>query len=124
VAGAAVYAARQRPYGSAADVTVDTGLMVLSRRWAWFLVGVGVWTWIIWPRFALAIWNDPRAWSTGSVGHGSPTSFLWVHALLIVVSLVIGTLAGILGVRALLAIRRRGEDPASDVARRHAGGGR
>ena len=82
--------------------------MVLSRRWAWFLVGVGVWTWVIWPRFALAIWNDPRAWSTGVIGHGSPTSFLWVHAVLIAVSLAIGTVVGILGIRVWLAARRGG----------------
>jgi hypothetical protein len=84
--------------------------MVLSRRWAWFLVGVGVWTWVIWPRFALAIWDDPRAWSTGTVGHGSPTSFLWVHAALITVSLVIGTVVGVLGARIWVAGRRRATD--------------
>ena len=56
---------------------------------------------MIWPRFAIAIWDDPRAW------HGStPTGFLWVHALLIAVSLAIGTAVGVLGVRALLAARR------------------
>jgi hypothetical protein len=81
--------------------------MVLSRGWAWFLVGVGVWTWVIWPRFALAIWNDRRAWSTGTVGHGTPTSFLWVHALLIAASLAIGTVVGVLGIRGWLAVRRR-----------------
>jgi hypothetical protein len=80
--------------------------MVLSRRWAWFLVGVGVWTWVIWPRFALAIWDDPRAWSSRTVGHGSPTSFLWVHAALIAVSLAVGTAVGVLGIRARLAARR------------------
>jgi hypothetical protein len=37
--------------------------MTISRGWAAFLTGVGVWTWIIWPRFAVAIWNDERAWS-------------------------------------------------------------
>lgn len=81
--------------------------MVLSRRWAWFLVGVGVWTWVIWPRFALAIWDDARAWSTGTVRHGAPTSFLWVHALLITASLAIGTAVAVLGIRALRAGRRR-----------------
>jgi len=74
--------------------------MVLSRYWAGFLILVGVWTWVIWPRFALAIWNDGRAWSTGQVGQGDPTAFLWVHALLIGASLAIGTTVGVLGVRA------------------------
>jgi hypothetical protein len=75
-------------------------VMVISRGWAYFLIGVGVWTWVIWPRFALAIWNDPRAWSARQVSQGSPTAFLWVHALLIAASLAIGTVVGYLGVRA------------------------
>ncbi|WP_238008974.1 hypothetical protein KZZ52_21055 [Dactylosporangium sp. AC04546] len=69
--------------------------MVISRRWAAFLVGVGVWSWVIWPRFAVAIWNDDRAWSGGQ-----PTAFFWVHALLIVVSLALGTAVAVLGVKA------------------------
>ncbi|GID94415.1 SCO4848 family membrane protein [Amorphoplanes digitatis] len=69
--------------------------MVLSRRWSAFLVAVGVWTWLIWPRFGLAIWKDDR-----SFDDGGPTSFLWVHALLIGASLVIGTTVGVLGVKA------------------------
>lgn len=81
--------------------------MVLSRGWSAFLIGVGVWSWVIWPRFAVAIWNDPRAWSGGTVGQGSGTGFLWVHALLIAASLAIGTLTGVLGVRGWLAARRR-----------------
>lgn len=73
--------------------------MVLSRGWSLFLVGVGVWTWVIWPRFGLAIWNDTRAWSGDAVGMGAPTGFLWIHALLIAASLAIGSTAGVLGVR-------------------------
>ena len=75
--------------------------VVISRRWAVFLIGVGVWTWVIWPRFALAIWDDDRAFR-----NGSPTSFLWVHAVLIIVSLVIGTTVGVLGVKAWAAAGR------------------
>ncbi len=79
--------------------------MVITRRWAVFLVLVGVWTWLIWPRFAVAIWNDDR-----SFAGGAPTSFLWVHALLISASLVIGTAVGVLGTRAFRAARRRDPD--------------
>ncbi|NJC81152.1 hypothetical protein HC030_01045 [Planosporangium mesophilum] len=76
--------------------------MMLSRRWSVFLVAVGVWSWVIWPRFAVAIWADPRSW------HGNtPTSFLWVHAVLIVVSLAIGTAVGVLGLRGWRAARKR-----------------
>ena len=88
------------PAGILADV-------VLSRRWAVFLFAVGIWTWVIWPRFALAIWDDPRAWSTRVVGHGTPTAFLWVHATLIIVSFVVGTLVGVLGIRVWRAGRPR-----------------
>jgi ABC-type Mn2+/Zn2+ transport system permease subunit len=75
--------------------------VVISRRWAVFLVLVGIWTWLIWPRFAVAIVRDDRAFADGT-----PTSFLWVHALLIVASLAIGTTVGVLGVRAWRALRR------------------
>ena len=69
--------------------------MVVSRRWAAFLVAFAVWSWVIWPRFAAAIWADPRSWS-----NGTPTAFLLVHAVLIAVSLLAGTAIGVLGIRA------------------------
>jgi hypothetical protein len=81
---------------------------MLSRRWSAFLVLVGVWTWVIWPRFAVAIWQDPRAWSGHVVRAGHPTSFLWVHVLLIAASLAIGTAVGVLGIRGWLAAGRTG----------------
>ncbi len=74
--------------------------MVLSRGWSIFLVLVGGWNWVIWPRFAVAIWNDPRSFA-GS----SPTSFLIVHVLLIGTSVVIGTIVGVYGIRGFLAAR-------------------
>jgi len=77
----------------------------LSRKWSGFLILVGVWTWIIWPRFGVAIWDDPRAWSGPRTGSGSPTGFLWVHAVLIVASLAIGTTVGILGIKAWRAAK-------------------
>jgi ABC-type Mn2+/Zn2+ transport system permease subunit len=79
--------------------------VVISRRWAVFLVLVGIWTWLIWPRFGLAIWNDDRAFA-----NGTPTAFLWVHAVLILASLVIGTIVGVLGVKAFRVSAREPED--------------
>jgi hypothetical protein len=76
--------------------------VVLSRGWSVFLVLVAVWSWVIWPRFAVAIWADPRAWNGGA-----PTSFLWVHAVLIVASLVIGTAVGVLGLRGWRAANKK-----------------
>ena len=84
--------------------------MVITRRWAVFLMLVGLWTWLIWPRFGLAIWKDDRSFTDGA-----PTSFLWVHALLIVASLAVGTVVGVLGVRAWRATARvdRRSEPAA-----------
>jgi len=79
--------------------------MILSRGWSLFLMAAGVFNWAIWPRFAVAIWDDPRAWKS-TVGHSSPTSFLMVHAMLIVAALAVGTTVGVLGVRGMLAARR------------------
>lgn len=68
---------------------------MINKRWAAFLIAVGAWTWLIWPRFGLAIWRDERSFDAGT-----PTSFLWIHALLIVASLAIGTTVGVLGITA------------------------
>jgi len=78
----------------------------LSRGWSAFLIAVGVWTWAIWPRFAVAIWQDPRSFD-GS----TPTSFLWVHALLIISSLAIGTTIGVLGVKGWRATKSSDRSP-------------
>jgi hypothetical protein len=86
---------------------------LLSRRWSAFLVVAGGWNWLIWPRFAKAIWDDDRAWHDGS-----PTAFFWVHAVLIVTAMTIGTVIAVLGLRGLLAARRAGR---ADRARRASG---
>jgi hypothetical protein len=79
--------------------------VVLTRAWSVFLLLAGLFNWLIWPRFAVAIWQDQRAWQVG-IGSSSPTSFLWVHAVLIAAALAIGTVVGALGIRGLLALRR------------------
>ncbi|HEY0486754.1 MAG TPA: hypothetical protein VGD72_10950 [Mycobacteriales bacterium] len=76
--------------------------MVLTRRWSVFLIAVAVWSWVIWPRFAKAIWDDPRAWDGAT-----PTGFLWVHAVLIASALAIGTTVGVLGVKGWRRARGR-----------------
>ena len=69
--------------------------MVVSKRVAWFLVAFGVWSWIIWPTFLKNIWADKRSWNDGM------TAFFGVHLVLTVVSLALGTIIGVLGIRAL-----------------------
>lgn len=73
----------------------DTGAVVVSKRVSWFLIAFGVWSWIIWPKFLKNIWADKRSW------HHGMTAFFGVHLVLVIVSLVLGTAIGALGVRAL-----------------------
>jgi hypothetical protein len=72
--------------------------VVISKRVAWFLIAFGVWSWVIWPVFLKNIWADDRSW------HHGMTSFFAVHLVLTIVSLALGTVIGVLGIRA--AIRR------------------
>lgn len=81
-----------------------TGVVLVSKRVAWFLVAFGVWSWIIWPTFLKNIWADKRSWNDGM------TAFFGVHLVLTIVSLVLGTIIGVLGIRALQASRRRPVD--------------
>ncbi len=67
--------------------------MRLTRRVSGFLIGFGVWSWIIWPTFLKNIWADDRSWQHG------PTAFFGVHLVLTVVSLALGTAIGWLGIR-------------------------
>ena len=70
-------------------------MVFLSRRTAWLLLAFGVWSWIIWPTFLKNIWADNRSWNHGM------TAFFAVHLALTVVSLTLGTIIGVLGIRAL-----------------------
>jgi len=81
--------------------------VTLSKRAAWFLIAVGVWSWVIWPTFLRNVWRDDRSWQDG------PTAFFLVHLVLTVVSLAIGAAVGRLGVEGVRAGRHRGgaEDP-------------
>lgn len=74
--------------------------MVVSKRVAWFFVAFGVWSWIIWLTFLKNIWNDDRSWSDGM------TAFFGVHLVLIVVSLLLGSVIGAFGLRGLRGSRR------------------
>jgi len=86
-------------------IGTDTGQVILTRNWSLFLIVAGAFNWVIWPRFAVAIWQDQRAWS-GAIGGSSPTSFLVIHAVLIVTAVTLGTIIAVLGVRGFLADRR------------------
>jgi hypothetical protein len=78
----------------------------MSRRVSLFLLAFGVWSWIVWITFVKNVWADPQSWAPD----GSATAFLVVHLVLTVVSLVLGTIIGVLGWRGFRATRR----PAGD----------
>ncbi|MDQ3158318.1 MAG: hypothetical protein M3Q98_16625 [Actinomycetota bacterium] len=83
---------------------------MISRNAARFLIAAGAFNVLIWPRFAMAIVKDDRAWD-GEAWSSQPTAFFWVHAVLITVAVLIG-----LGV---LAVGIRAHRPApSSVGRR------
>ncbi|WP_141312440.1 SCO4848 family membrane protein [Streptomyces spinoverrucosus] len=78
--------------------------MKLSRPISWFLLAFGVWSWVIWVTFINNLIKD----SSGlAFEDGQPTAYFWVHLLLAVVSLVLGTAIGVIGLRGLRALRRK-----------------
>lgn len=72
----------------------------VSRKSSVFLVLAGIFNVAIWPRFAVAIANDDRAWG-GEAWASDPTAFLWVHAVLITTAILIGLGVLLIGVRGL-----------------------
>ncbi|TCP49326.1 hypothetical protein EV191_109148 [Tamaricihabitans halophyticus] len=76
--------------------------MILSRRASVFLLLFAVWSWVIWPNFLVNLWGGDRSWDAA----GNPTTYFLVHALLAVVSLILGTAIGVLGWRGFAASRR------------------
>jgi hypothetical protein len=77
----------------------------LSRRWSIFLVAFGVWSWVIWLTFIHNIANDPRSF-TGD----RPHAFFIVHLVLTVVSIILGTVIGVLGIKGLRATQTTKQD--------------
>ena len=73
--------------------------MTLSRRISLFLLLFRVWTYVLWPNFIRNIWRSDRSWDAA----GSPTSYLVVHLVIAVVSLVLGTAIGVIGWRGFRA---------------------
>jgi hypothetical protein len=91
--------------------------MKLSRRVSWFLVAFGVWSWIVWTTFVKNLWKDASGLAFVHGDHSHPTAYFWIHLTLAIVSTILGTAIGILGLRGLVALRRtRARDaPAQDA---------
>lgn len=73
---------------------------MIGRFSAWLLVAAGVFNVAIWPRFFAAIVADERAWG-GVERWSGPTSFFWVHLVLIASAMTVGVTVLIIGVRAV-----------------------
>ncbi|MGW3495089.1 SCO4848 family membrane protein [Streptomyces sp. NPDC001020] len=77
--------------------------MKLSRPVSWFLTVFGAWSWVIWTTFTKNLFKDA---SGLAFEDGSPTAYLWVHLALAIVSFLLGTAIGVIGLRGLRALRR------------------
>jgi hypothetical protein len=87
---------------------------VLTRRVSWFLFAFGVWSWFIWITFVRNLVQDASGLAFEG---GEPTAYFWVHLTLAVVSFVLGTAIGVLGLRGLRGARRPDGARASDRER-------
>lgn len=81
----------------------DTERMKLSRPVSWFLLAFGVWSWVIWITFVKNLVADG---SGLAFEDGEPTGYFWVHLTLAVISFVLGTVVGFIGLRGVRAIHR------------------
>ncbi|WP_233221692.1 SCO4848 family membrane protein [Streptomyces carminius] len=77
--------------------------MELSRPVSWFLLAFGVWSWFLWPNFIRNLWKDTSGLAFD--GAGDPTAYFWIHLLMALTSLVLGTGVGVVGLRGVRALR-------------------
>ncbi len=99
------------PRRDTGTVDGDTERMKLSRPLSWFLLAFGVWSWVIWITFVKNLWKDGSGLAFDDAG--DPTAYFWVHLTLAVVSFVLGTAIGVIGLRGLRALRRAAPGSAS-----------
>lgn len=78
--------------------------MKLSRPVSWFLLAFGVWSWVIWVTFVKNLIKDTSGLAFDDAG--DPKAYFWVHLTLAVVSFVLGTVVGGIGLRGVRALRR------------------
>jgi hypothetical protein len=83
-----------------------TWSMKLSHPVSWFLLAFGVWSWIVWTTFVKNLWQDASGLAFTGAEHTHPTAYFWVHLTLAVVSLLLGTAIGLIGLRSLRELRR------------------
>lgn len=77
--------------------------LTLSRRVSWFLLAFGIWSWFVWITFVKNLWKDSSGLAFDDAGE--PTGYFWVHLVLAVVSFVLGTAIGVIGLRGMRALK-------------------
>ncbi|MGD3106789.1 SCO4848 family membrane protein [Streptomyces sp. YGL11-2] len=77
--------------------------MKLSRPVSWFLLAFGAWSWMVWVTFVKNLIKDA---SGLAFDHGNPTAYFWIHLTLAIVSFILGTAIGVIGLRGLRALRQ------------------
>ncbi|MEU7045391.1 hypothetical protein AB0A77_30645 [Streptomyces varsoviensis] len=85
--------------------------MKLSRPVSWFLLAFGVWSWVVWTTFVKNLWKDG---SGLAFDDGEPTAYFWVHLTLAIVSFLLGTAIGLIGLRGVRAHRAAAEPDAAE----------
>jgi hypothetical protein len=61
--------------------------------------------------FVKNLWKDTSGLAFHHGDHSHPTAYFWIHLTLAVVSTVLGTAIGVLGLRGLRALRREAQQP-------------
>ncbi|MDB1087078.1 hypothetical protein PJ985_05790 [Streptomyces sp. ACA25] len=74
---------------------------------SWFLLGFGVWSWVIWITFIRNLARDASGLAFD--GAGDPTAYFWVHLSLAVTSILLGTVIGLIGLRSLRVLHRESD---------------
>ncbi|MBD0745460.1 SCO4848 family membrane protein [Streptomyces sp. CBMA152] len=88
--------------------------MKLNRPVSWFLLAFGVWSWAIWVTFVKNLWKDGSGLAFDDAGH--PTAYFWVHLTLAIVSFLLGTVVGLIGLRSVRQLRTESMDAAGSRA--------
>lgn len=80
--------------------------MKLNRPVSWFLLAFGVWSWVVWTTFVKNLWKDASGLAFSGGDHSHPTAYFWIHLTLAIVSFLLGTAIGLIGLRSLRELRQ------------------
>ncbi|GAB2968286.1 SCO4848 family membrane protein [Nocardioides montaniterrae] len=73
--------------------------MTIGRKHGWFLVGVAIWSFVIWGRFIKALLDEHAK------GTPEPHGYYAAHTVLIIINMILGLVFLVWGVRVLRGSR-------------------